>query len=139
MGAILPAEVFLSHSSLDREFASDLAITMRNHGVPVWYSETNIMGAQQWQDEIGAALQRCDWFTLILSPRSVESMWVKRELAYALSQNRFENRILPIVLEPADFLKLSWTLPLFQMIDFSASIETGYRALLQRWGVGYRG
>jgi TIR domain len=95
MPGILPNEVFLSHSNLDREFADVLAGVMRRHGIPVWYSHTNILGAQQWQDEIGAALQRCDWFTIVLSPQSAESMWVRRELSYALNQNRFENRIVP--------------------------------------------
>jgi hypothetical protein len=90
MAAVLPHEVFLSHSSQDRQFATDLAGVIRRHGIPVWYSQTNILGAQQWQDEIGAALQRCDWFVLVLSPNSAESMWVKRELSYALQQNRFE-------------------------------------------------
>jgi hypothetical protein len=39
--------------------------------------------AQQWHDEIGAALRRCDWFVLVLSPHTVESIWVKRELLFS--------------------------------------------------------
>jgi hypothetical protein len=42
--------------------------------------KANIRGAQQWHDEIGTALKRCDWFLLVLSPQSVRSMWVKHEL-----------------------------------------------------------
>lgn len=56
-----PNEVFLSHSSLDRPFVTGLAELLRQHGVPVWYSQSNILGAQQWHDEIGAALKRCDF------------------------------------------------------------------------------
>lgn len=82
MSVALPDEVFLSHASEDREFADSLAEVIRRHGVPVWYSQTNIIGAQQWHDEIGDALRRCDWFTVILSPQSVESRWVKWELLY---------------------------------------------------------
>ncbi|MCU1266776.1 MAG: hypothetical protein JWM21_3094 [Acidobacteria bacterium] len=73
----LPKEVFLSNSSLDRVFVSGLAEMLRRHGIPVWYSQTNILGAQQWHDEIGAALKRCDWLVVVLSPNSVESVWVK--------------------------------------------------------------
>ena len=79
---MLPAEVFLSHSSQDREMASRVAETLRAHGVPVWFSESNILGAQQWHDEIGAALVRCDWFIVLLSPDAVSSNWVKRELLF---------------------------------------------------------
>jgi hypothetical protein len=139
MSAALPNEVFLSHSSQDRQFATDLASVIRRHGIPVWYSQTNILGAQQWQDEIGDALQRCDWFAIILSPQSAGSMWVKRELSYALQQNKFENKIIPITYQPSDFERLSWALSLFQMVNFTGSFDDGSRALLRIWGVGYLG
>jgi len=138
MSVVLPNEVFLSHSSLDRQFASDLAGMIRRHGIPVWYSQTNIVGAQQWQDEIGAALQRCDWFAFILSPQSADSMWVKREVSYALQQNRFENKIVPITFQPSDFERLSWTLSLFQMVNFTGPFDDGSRNLLRIWGLGYQ-
>ncbi len=135
---MLPQEIFLSHSSSDRDFADTLADTLRNHGIPVWYSQTNILGAQQWQDEIGEALNRCDWFAIILSPNSVESMWVKRELMFALNENKFADKIVPILYQPCEFNTLSWTLSLFQMIRFSDDTENGFRELLRTWGIGYR-
>lgn len=136
---MLPGEIFLSHSSPDRQFADQLASTLRQHGLPVWYSQTNILGAQQWHDEIGAALQRCDWFAIILSPQSVESMWVKRELLFALRQNRFESKIVPILYQPCDYARLSWTLDVFQMVDFTGSFDECCSRLLRIWGIGYRG
>ena len=135
---MLPNEVFLSHSSLDRQFATSIAEVMRAHGVPVWYSQTNIIGARQWHDEIGAALQRCDWFVLILSPNAVISTWVKRELLYALRQDRLENKIVPLIFQPCDYERLSWTLSDFQMVDFTSSFDDGCAALLRMWGLGYR-
>lgn len=135
---MLPQEVFLSHSSRDSEFVDLIAETMRRHGIPVWYSRTNIIGAQQWHDEIGAALQRCDWLALVLSPDSVESRWVKRELLYALQQNRFENKIIPILFKSCDYERLSWTLSSFQLVVFTNSFEEGCRELMRTWGLGYR-
>jgi len=135
---MIPHEAFLSHSSLDHDFVTGLADALRRHGVPVWYSRTNIMGAQQWQDEIGAALRRCDWFLLVLSPNAVASMWVKRELIFALQQNRFENRIVPLLWQACDFDRLSWVLPSFQIIDFQRTFEDGCRDLLRLWGLGHQ-
>ena len=134
---MLPTEVFLSHSDQDRQFATDLAEMMRYHGIPVWYSRTNILGAQQWHDEIGAALRRCDRFVLVLSPRSVRSIWVKREFLFALQQNRFVNKIVPILYESCNWEQFSWTLSSFQMVDFTGTFEQGCRDLLRIWGVGY--
>ncbi len=133
-----PNEVFLSHSSLDRPFANSVVEVMRRHGIPVWYSQTNIVGAQQWQDEIGDALQRCDWFAVILSPNSVESMWVKREVLFALQQNHFEDKIIPLLYQQCEYNRLSWALSLFQIIDFTQAFDDGCRELLRIWGQGYR-
>jgi hypothetical protein len=135
---MIPHEAFLSHASLDHDFVTGLADALRRHGVPVWYSRTNIMGAQQWHDEIGAALRRCDWFLLVLSPNAVASMWVKRELIFALQQNRFENRIVPLLWQTCDFDRLSWVLPSFQIIDYQGTFEDGCRDLLRLWGLGYQ-
>ena len=135
---MLPTEVFLSHSDRDRQVATDLAEMMRSHGIPVWYSRTNILGAQQWHDEIGSALRRCDWFVLVLSPRSVESIWVKREFLFALQQNRFVDKIVPLLYEPCNWEQFSWTLSSFQIVDFTQTFEQGCRDLLRAWGLGYK-
>ena len=133
----LPREVFLSHSSKDRKVAGRIADMLRAHGVPVWFSRTNLLGAQQWHDEIGQALARCDWFVVILSPAATRSKWVKRELLYALRSPRYENRIIPLRYRKCDIDNLSWTLDDFQAIDFTEEFSTGCRLLLRTWGVGF--
>lgn len=134
----IPEEVFLSHSSQNADFATRLVEVIRRHAVPVWYSPTNITGAQQWHDEIGRALKRCDWFVVILSPASVESMWVKRELLYALQQQRYERKIVPILHEGCEYEKLSWVLDSSQFVDYRTDFAEGCKELLQIWGLGYQ-
>ena len=128
-----PRELFISHASGDHAFAGELSEILTRHGLPHWYSRTGIMGAQQWHDEIGVALRRCDWFVVVPSPSAVASMWVKRELLFALQQNR----IGPLLLEPCDTDELSWVLSSFQIIDFTSGTEAGYRELLRIWGLAY--
>ena len=135
---MIPKELFLSHSSQDHLKVEEVAETLRNHGIPTWFSSTNIMGAQQWHDEIGNALKRCDWFIILLSPGSVHSRWVKSELVYALNHNQYENHILPVVIEDCNYEDLSWTLGMFEMISLKANKIEGYRNLLRTWGIGYR-
>lgn len=134
---MLPNEVFLSHSSLDQPFVASLVELLRRHGVCVWYSRTNILGAQQWIDEIGHALGRCDWFVVVLSPNSVGSMWVKRELSYALNNNRYEDKIIPLLYQPCDYEQLNWTISLFQRVNFTQDFDEGCRHLLRVWGLAY--
>lgn len=135
---MLPKEVFLSHSDKDRPFAASLARVLRRHHIPVWYSRSNLVGAQQWHDEIGAALKRCNWFVLVLSSNSVKSDWVKHELMFALNNRRYKGKIVPLLLKPCKYTKLSWTLSAFQTIDFTQKKADGYRALLTIWGLDYK-
>ncbi|HLM55605.1 MAG TPA: toll/interleukin-1 receptor domain-containing protein [Pyrinomonadaceae bacterium] len=135
---MLPSEVFISHSSLDQPFAALITAVLQRHGVPFWLSRRNLIGAQQWHDEIGAALKRCDWFVVILSPNSVASKWVKRELLFALNDDHYEGRIVPLLHQPCEYGDLSWTLSLLEMVDFVEDFDRGCRELMRVWGLGYK-
>jgi TIR domain len=126
-------EVFLSHASADQQKARRLRDLLVAHGMPVWFSPHHIKGAQQWQDEIGEALARCDWFMVLLTPAAVKSMWVKRELNEALIETRYQNRIIPLLFRKCDHRALHWTLRQFQIIDFTKSYWKGCEQLLRIW------
>jgi len=130
-----PSEVFLSHSIRDHAFVTRLVALLRKNKIPFWYSPKHIIGATQWHDEIGKALARCDWFVVVLTPRSVNSHWVKRELLFALNNSRYEDRIVPILVRDCDFQQLSWTLEQIEKIDFRASFDAGCHELLRVWGI----
>lgn len=130
-------EVFLSHSSKDRDFVIRLVRMLKRHKIRYWYSAAHIVGARQWHDEIGRALARCDWFLLVLTPDSVRSVWVKRELLFALNKDRYNERIIPLLRKPCDYSRLTWTLPEFQFVDFTGNFDVGCRQLLRIWGVEY--
>lgn len=132
-----PTEIFLSHATQDRAIAQRLAHTLARHGIPVFFSPQNILGAQQWQNEILGALQRCDWFVVLLSPDAINSMWVKREVAFALQDPRYEDHIIPLHYRACDLKSLQW-LTLFQMIQFTGEFAEGCRNLLRVWGVGLK-
>lgn len=133
--AKIPREVFLSHANRDHRFANWLKDELQRHGVPVWYSHTQIVGAQQWHDEIGKGLERCDWFLLVLSPSAVRSTWVQRELLFALDSTHYNQRIIPVIFRPCEIKKLSWTLSSMQHVDFTASRAAGLAELLRIWGI----
>lgn len=134
---MIPKELFLSHASEDRVSAETIANVLRNHGVPVWYSETNIRGAQDWHDEIGKALGRCDWFLLLLSEQSIGSTWVKRELNYALRHGQYDDQILSVKLVPCDAEQLSWTLDEFQIVTANGNWDNAFADILRTWGLGF--
>ena len=131
-----PKEVFLSYSSLDCEIAEKIVELLRRHGVPVWHGPSSIRGAQLWLDEIGDALERCDWFVILVSPNSMKSKWVRRELHFALDEDQYDKSI--VVIHPGNYRKFSWTFRSYQFVDFTEDFEKGCRALLRIWGIGYQ-
>jgi hypothetical protein len=133
-----PVEVFLSHSAKDKRFLKWLVDVMRDHGVPVWFSEHGIRGAAQWHDEIGAALARCDWMIVVLSPAAIASRWVKREVTYAVEEPRFDGRIVPLRISACSAKELSWVLLQIQTIDFIGRFDDACRELFAIWGISYR-
>lgn len=133
-----PKEVFLSNSSLDWEIANKIADLLRRHGVPVWHGPSSIRGGQRWHDEIGDALERCDWFVILLSPNSMKSKWVRRELFFVLDEDRYDKCIVPVVIHAGIQRRFSWTFRSYQLVDFTQDFEKGCRALLRIWGIGYQ-
>lgn len=117
--------------------AERIATALRASGVATFFSPTNIRGAQQWQDEILKALQRCDWFLVLLSPASIQSMWVRRETAFALAEERYENRIVPLMYRACDLGPLEW-LKLSQIVDFQSDFRTALTQLLDIWDLPLR-
>lgn len=85
-----PKQIFISHANADRKFLERLSRLLADHHLRFWHSRKDIRGAQQWHDEIGAALRKCDWFLIVLSPSAVKSKWVKRELAFALQEGSLQ-------------------------------------------------
>lgn len=132
-----PAEVFLSHASADRSTAIRVVQLLQSHGIPVYYAPHDIVGARQWQNDILHALRSCDWFLVLLTSAAVESMWVQREVAYALKQRRFDARIVPLLYQDCELKSLDW-LDLFQRIDLRNDFRRGCAELLRIWGIGLR-
>ena len=100
-----------------------------SHGVAVCI----LLVRKSAHDEIGQALERCDWFLLILSPSSVKSKWVKRELLCALENDQFNKRIIPVIYRPCDMKLLSWTLSSMQRVEFTRNRERALIELLRIW------
>src|ERR1700683_1728741 len=126
-----PTEVFISHSSGNANFISRPSGVLTEHKVKNFVSKANIRGAQQWHDEIGTALKRCDWFLLVLSPQSVRSIWVKHELVYALQASRYGGRLGPILYTHCDTDALSWTLSSIEWIDLRGDFGDACKRLFE--------
>jgi hypothetical protein len=98
---------FISYSTKDQEFADRLYADLQNKGVRCWFAPHDIQGGRKLHDQIDEAIRVHDKLLLILSPHSMESEWVKTEIAKARKREvRDKRRVLfPIRLAPFETLR----------------------------------
>ncbi len=89
------ADIFISYSRRDSEQALALAERLRASGASVWIDTAALTAAETWSAEIVNAINTCTTFIILLSPDSVASHNVTKELSLASERRK---TILPIVL-----------------------------------------
>jgi hypothetical protein len=83
---------FISYSTKDQEFADRLYAHLQNKGVRCWFAPHDIRGGEKIYEQIDTAIQLHDRLLLILSLASMNSEWVKTEIAKARTREKQENR-----------------------------------------------
>jgi TIR domain/Pentapeptide repeats (8 copies) len=84
--------VFISHSTSDQRFANHLFDDLGAAGVRCWFSPHHVKGGQKINEQIDQAIRLYDRLLLILSEHSINSEWVKTEIAKARKREIRENR-----------------------------------------------
>ena len=79
------ADIFISYSRDDKEFASQLVSTLEGFGWSVWWDH-RIGGGERWDETIEQELDAAKCVIVIWSPESVKSRWVRTEANAALER-----------------------------------------------------
>lgn len=87
--------VFVSHSHMDDVFAERLVKDLRAAGADAWLDKED-MGAGNFQQRISEALERCEWFVLILTRDALASPWVRQEVD-AANRLKHQKRIRDLI------------------------------------------
>ena len=74
---------FISYSTHDQEFAERLHSDLQAEGVRCWFAPDDIKGGRKLHEQIDEAIRLHDKLLLILSQHSMNSEWVKTEIAKA--------------------------------------------------------
>lgn len=98
----VPPSIFLSYTHLDKDFAGRLATDLLSAGIKVWMDEGEIKPGDSLVKTISSAIDKMDAFAVLLSPDSVSSDWVKRELNLATDRELRTRRIRVIPILIAD-------------------------------------
>lgn len=86
---------FISYSTEDQVFAQRLYADLQDRGVRCYFAPHHIQGGKKLHEQIDEAIRAHDRLLLILSEDSMNSEWVKTEIANAREKERREGRSCP--------------------------------------------
>jgi TolB-like protein len=95
----MTTDIFISYSRQDSVHALALADTLRGTDAQVWMDTSSLTAAETWSAEIVSAIRSCHTLIVLLSPASVASKNVMKEVGLASER---EKRIVPIILEECE-------------------------------------
>ena len=100
---------FISYSHKDEEFARFLYSRMRKEKLRVWFAPVDIKGGMKLHEQIGRAIQFHDKLLIVVSENSMNSEWVKTEIADARKREADEGVqvLFPVRLVGMDAIQ-SW-------------------------------
>ncbi len=120
--------IFISHTSKDDGFVKELRESLENYGLTAWADSRNLRGGSKLAPEIEEAIEAARQFIVVISPNTINSPWVRKEIQKALEVERTRKdegyRAIPLLLpgiEPS-------ALPLWfdeEPVGVSVKIEVG--------------
>jgi len=100
--------VFISHATSDAAFVRELRLALEELHIAVWVDSRNLRGGNTLTPEIAQAIEQARQVLVVLSPRTINSSWVRREIRQALQVQKHRQadgyRVIPLLLpgiEPA--------------------------------------
>ncbi len=97
-----PSHIFISHASKDDGFVKELRFKLESQGLTVWVDSRNLRGGAKLAPEIEKAIEEARQIIVVLSPNTVNSPWVRKEIQKALEVEQQRNdesyRVIPLLL-----------------------------------------
>jgi hypothetical protein len=100
--------VFVSYAAQDEKWARQLISQLSEKGIDVWDAASKLLPGDNWALEIGKALERAQAIIVLVSPAAARSANVRREIEFALASDKFDGRLIPIIVKPTT--KMPWIL-----------------------------
>lgn len=121
--------IFISYSRVDSKSIDTLTMRLNQAGYRVWVDRIGIGGGEYWRQEIVEAIENCAVFILALSPHSIKSDNVRKEVDLAESA---KCKVFPVELQPITDLPttLKYQLAGVQRINLATNFDAGVRELI---------
>ena len=123
------SHVFVSYSRKDSETVDHIVARLDEDKFDAWMDREEIHGGDLWREEIVEAIDNAYAFVLMLSPGSVASDNVRKEVDVAEGAAK---ALIPVLLAPAKLpSRLRYQLAGIQWIEYYRDQEAKYRELVE--------
>src|SRR5689334_1556482 len=92
------SSIFLSHNHKDKPFVRRLSEKLQSHGIRTWVDEAEMQVGDSLLTKIESAIKDFTYLGVVLSPSSISSEWVRREVNIALTEEIQGRRVKVIPL-----------------------------------------
>lgn len=116
-------KVFISHADADETFVKKLATGLEEAGFEAWDASREILPGDNWADKTARALQESEAMVVLLSPDALRSSWVRREIDYALGEQRYSNRLIPVLPKELNEEEVPWILRHLRMVQLGEDVK----------------
>jgi len=124
-------KVFLSYARADSDVVDQVAAGLNTAGIQIWLDKVNLAAGDDWMRAIEFELSAAEFFVFFISPFSVKSGWVMKEVQIALHRQVSGEGgavILPVLIQDAEVPPL---LRNYQYIDLrDGNIKKGVDLLV---------
>jgi hypothetical protein len=129
-------QVFLSHAFTDAELAHRVGAALQKAGFRVWDYNTDVMPGDNPGERLAEALRESEAMVVLLTADSVRSANITHEVGYALGNQNYRGRLIPVVAAPPSQLRredIPWVLRGMPVVELSGSNgeEEGMSQLVQ--------
>jgi len=111
-------KVFLSYHVSDRVAAQGIKKGLVAAGLEVVDPIQDAAPGDNLFEIAAKALEESQAMVFVLSPDAAASPWAKKELEYALSEPRFEGRVVPVIARPTK--DVPWILGKMDVLDLKS-------------------
>jgi hypothetical protein len=116
-------KVYLSYGRADLKPAREISASLQSAGFEVWDPEREILPGSNFAASLQRALDTADAMVVLLSPDFSGSKYLRHEVEFALGNERFSGRLVPVLLrETKDY---PWILEKLQMIRERSARSAG--------------
>ena len=96
-------KVFISHADQDEALASKIVSSLEDAGLEVWYDRREVLPGDNPGEKIGQGLSESDAMVVLVTPNALQQFSnIRAYIQYALTQLRFEGRLIPVLAGQAE-------------------------------------